>query len=190
MSTDLTLTSARADRDALADRTDVLDKVGVLRTLPDSLPMYHGCIYVIAFDDGSLKVGKTRRPKARLSTHFNKAHEHGVAVLDLWVSDPHIEYADNENLLIDDLRARAEVRVRETFTGTGFSEAARFASALPHTCLSDAEIADRQRRETAWTRDEAKTWLSKVLIPPSGGELGRRLTAAEIDAALVGGVIA
>ncbi|WP_280505798.1 phage antirepressor KilAC domain-containing protein [Nocardia farcinica] len=35
MSTDLTLAHARADRDALADRTDVLDKVGVLRMLPD-----------------------------------------------------------------------------------------------------------------------------------------------------------
>lgn len=35
MSTDLTLPSARSERNALADRTDVLNKVGVLRTLPD-----------------------------------------------------------------------------------------------------------------------------------------------------------
>lgn len=35
--TDLTLSSARGDRDALANRTDVLDKVGVLRTLPDDM---------------------------------------------------------------------------------------------------------------------------------------------------------
>lgn len=35
--TDLTLTEARAERDALATRTDVLDKVGVLRTLPDDM---------------------------------------------------------------------------------------------------------------------------------------------------------
>lgn len=35
MSTDLTLVSARADRDGFADRTDVLDRVGVLRMLPD-----------------------------------------------------------------------------------------------------------------------------------------------------------
>lgn len=34
---DLTSTSARADRDRLADRTAVLDKVGVLRTLPDDM---------------------------------------------------------------------------------------------------------------------------------------------------------
>ena len=34
---DLTLATARAERDALADRTDVLDKVGVLRTLPDDM---------------------------------------------------------------------------------------------------------------------------------------------------------
>ncbi|QSM90489.1 phage antirepressor KilAC domain-containing protein [Mycobacteroides abscessus subsp. bolletii] len=37
MSSDLTLASARADRDALADRTDALDKVGVLRMLPDDM---------------------------------------------------------------------------------------------------------------------------------------------------------
>lgn len=35
--TDLTLAAARAERDALASRTDVLDKVGVLRTLPDDM---------------------------------------------------------------------------------------------------------------------------------------------------------
>jgi hypothetical protein len=37
MSADLTLATARAERDALADRTDVLDRVGVLRMLPDDV---------------------------------------------------------------------------------------------------------------------------------------------------------
>ncbi|GFG72721.1 phage antirepressor KilAC domain-containing protein [Mycobacterium botniense] len=37
MTVDLTAASARADRDRLASRTDVLDKVGVLRTLPDDM---------------------------------------------------------------------------------------------------------------------------------------------------------
>lgn len=37
MNADLTLASARAERDALASRTDVLDKVKVLRTLPDDM---------------------------------------------------------------------------------------------------------------------------------------------------------
>jgi hypothetical protein len=37
MSADLTLPDARAERDQLSDRTDVLDKVGVLRCLPDDM---------------------------------------------------------------------------------------------------------------------------------------------------------
>ncbi|WP_016890143.1 phage antirepressor KilAC domain-containing protein [Mycobacteroides abscessus] len=37
MGTDLTLASARSDRDALVNRTAVLDKVGVLRCLPDDM---------------------------------------------------------------------------------------------------------------------------------------------------------
>jgi phage antirepressor YoqD-like protein len=37
MSADLTMPEARAERDALAGRTDVLDKAGVLRCLPDDL---------------------------------------------------------------------------------------------------------------------------------------------------------
>jgi phage antirepressor YoqD-like protein len=37
MSADLTLPDARSERDQLADRTDVLDKVGVLRCLPDEM---------------------------------------------------------------------------------------------------------------------------------------------------------
>ena len=39
MRTDLTLPAARADRDRLADRTGVLDKVGVLQMLPDDMPV-------------------------------------------------------------------------------------------------------------------------------------------------------
>lgn len=35
--TDLTMAAAREERDSLAARTDVLDKVGVLRTLPDDM---------------------------------------------------------------------------------------------------------------------------------------------------------
>lgn len=34
---DLTTTAARAERDALANRTDVLDEIGALRTLPDDM---------------------------------------------------------------------------------------------------------------------------------------------------------
>lgn len=37
MSTDLTIPAARDQRDALATRTDVLDKVGILATLPDDM---------------------------------------------------------------------------------------------------------------------------------------------------------
>lgn len=37
MSADLTIPEARAERDALAGRTEVLDKVGVLRCLPDDM---------------------------------------------------------------------------------------------------------------------------------------------------------
>lgn len=42
---DLTLPSAKAERDALADRTDVLDKVGVLRALPDN---FHSTTAMVA----------------------------------------------------------------------------------------------------------------------------------------------
>lgn len=37
MSADLTLPDARTERDRLADRTDVLDRIGTLRTLPDDM---------------------------------------------------------------------------------------------------------------------------------------------------------
>ncbi len=42
---DLTLPSAKAERDSLADRTDVLDKVGVLRALPDN---FHSTTAMVA----------------------------------------------------------------------------------------------------------------------------------------------
>ncbi|MBF6411006.1 GIY-YIG nuclease family protein [Nocardia farcinica] len=185
--TDLTLAGARAERDALANRTDVLDKVGVLRTLPDDMPQYHGCIYVVAFGDGSIKVGKTRRPKSRLRTHLNKAAEHGLEMVDLWISGEHVEYAENETALINSLSACAEVRVRETFTGASFNEATRIANGLPRTRLSEAEIADRLRAELTWSRDEAMEWMRNAVVIPKDGSRGRPLTSTEIEAALAGG---
>lgn len=37
MTTDLTVAAARAERDALIERADILDKVGTLRMLPDDM---------------------------------------------------------------------------------------------------------------------------------------------------------
>jgi hypothetical protein len=181
---DLTLPEARAERDSLAARVDVLDKVG---TLTNDMPDYHGCIYVIAFSDGSIKVGKTRRPKSRLRTHLNKAAEHGLEMVNLWISGEHVEYAENETALIDSLSARAEVRVRETFTGTSFDDATRLAAELPRTRLSETEIAERLQAEATWSRDEATAWMKNAFVIPKDGSQGRRLTNSEIEAAIAGG---
>lgn len=181
---DLTLPEARAARDTLATRVDVLDKVGVLA---DDMPAYHGCIYVVAFSDGSIKVGKTRRPKTRLRTHLNKSAEHGLEMINLWISGEHVEYAENETALINSLSACAEVRVRETFTGASLGDATRLAAELPHTRLSEAEITDRLRAESTWSRDEAMDWMKNALVLPKDGSQGRRLTNTEIETAIAGG---
>jgi DNA-binding XRE family transcriptional regulator len=62
--------------------------------------MSDGYVYLIAFDNGLVKVGRTRNIERRLIAHAQAAHNFGFAVTGKWVSPRHRGWMGNEDELI------------------------------------------------------------------------------------------
>jgi hypothetical protein len=57
-------------------------------------------LYIVEFNTGTIKVGRTRCPETRLKNHATAARPHGITVARQWVSQPHWLARDNEDKLI------------------------------------------------------------------------------------------
>jgi len=73
-----------------------------LNTLPEHRRSngYDGYVYVLEFSTGIVKIGKTRNPRARIATHVEDAKKFGATVDQLWLSEWHENYSDNERALL------------------------------------------------------------------------------------------
>ena len=96
--------------------------------------MNAGYVYVLAFDNGTVKVGRTQNTSQRLSAHKSEAGKFGVTLTDHWVSPPHTEWMRNE----DKLKAIAAglggtVHRREYFRGVDYAEVLAAAEQLTFT---------------------------------------------------------
>lgn len=90
-------------------------------------------IYVIAFDSGTLKVGRAADAVARLSTHRREAARHRVGVTAEWHSAPRGEFeaVQYERLLIDFCASRGTLRAgQEYFCGLDYEEVQALAETL------------------------------------------------------------
>ena len=115
--------------------------------LPKKATAYHGHIYLVEFSDGTVKGGRTTRPRARVGNHRDTGAKFGLAIVNLWVSPEHVEFVQNELALLGQMRSAAtSVAGSEYFTGVSFADSVGFASALPRSTLSAEEVANRQRR--------------------------------------------
>lgn len=102
-----------------------------------------GYIYVLAFDNGTVKVGRTQNTDQRLNSHKSDAGKFGVTLTDHWVSPPHTEWMRNE----DELKKIAAglggtVRRKEYFSGVDYATLAAAAEQLTFTPPAPAAEAD------------------------------------------------
>ncbi len=103
-----------------------------------------GYVYVIQFDSGSIKVGRTTNPAARLKSHAATARTQGVGIAAQWVSQP-IESASRiERQLIGFCNGRfPSVNGGEYFAGVVVGDVLAFAETLessPGKTLRMAEV--------------------------------------------------
>ncbi len=159
-----------------------------------------GYIYVIAFDDGTLKVGRSQDAEIRLRTHGQTAKGFGLSVTDKWSSPEHVGWVENEIALKTLAKELGGVcRGGEWFTGVDFGDLVTKAAASlkfsqpdrPEKAGLSASGKRRKgtshsiRREPAWLLDETMRF-ARTGIPCEGiteeraiRELRDRLIASE-----------
>lgn len=87
-----------------------------------------GYLYVISFDNGTVKVGSTINPSRRVRTHQMSAAQFGITILDLWVSPEIDGYIRAEKRLISAASLMSTgVALREWFHGVDFHTLVRSA---------------------------------------------------------------
>jgi hypothetical protein len=85
--------------------------------------MNSGHVYVIAFDNGTLKVGRSQDMGARLKTHEQAARGFGLRVTDRWSSPEHNGWIENESALKRLAEGLGGIRRSdEWFAGVDFGE--------------------------------------------------------------------
>ena len=91
--------------------------------MPKPMPAL-SCLYVVEFDQGTVKVGYSGDPDARVRGYVFQAHKFRINVLRHWVSEPHALGFLLEKTLLKWCAERAkEVHGEEWFTGLTFEEA-------------------------------------------------------------------
>lgn len=95
--------------------------------------MQQSHIYVIAFDSGTLKVGRAADGANRLATHRREAARHGIGVTSQWCSTPCSEHAAvlYEKQLIAFCSSQGTLRAgTEYFVGVEFDAVQSLAETL------------------------------------------------------------
>jgi hypothetical protein len=101
--------------------------------------MNAGYVYVLAFDSGGVKVGRTQNKQNRLRTHKRNARTFGITITDSWVSPLHVEWCLNE----DTLKALGTKHggtpvTPEYFRGADYAAIVKTAERLPFTPPDEA----------------------------------------------------
>ncbi|MGV9380022.1 GIY-YIG nuclease family protein [Nonomuraea sp. NPDC003707] len=102
-------------------------------------------LYVIAFDSGVLKVGRSADPVTRLRQHRSDARKHGYMDIAEWFSPPYPKALQHERALLHLCHAEGTLREgREWFSGLDYDYVQRWAQVLSRQPERAA------RRKTVW----------------------------------------
>lgn len=104
--------------------------------------MNAGYVYVLAFDNGLVKVGQTRNARTRFNAHKQSARNFGLTVTGRWESPLHRGWLENERAL---KRIASELggtpTTPEYFSGVSFDALTEKARDLPFEPPEDAPQA-------------------------------------------------
>jgi hypothetical protein len=116
----------------------------------------YGCVYVIGFSNGVVKVGKTKSPERRMTDH--KSTLGMVAnISSAWVSDYHLNYSKNELILINKLNNGGK-----EIGFAVFEEIVEFAKCLYLNIECDDEYQSRIKKEAIQQEHNVNVSLSAM----------------------------
>jgi hypothetical protein len=126
-----------------------------------------GHIYVMAFSNGTVKVGRSGRGAKRTDEHKRAAQKFALTVVDEWMSPAHAEWHANEDELKKiALRLGGVQAGKEYFTGIAFADVVAGARKLTFTL--PAQVQPKPLPAPAKRPD-----VAKVAAYPSDVELAR-----------------
>jgi hypothetical protein len=137
---------------------------------PFDAPLIKGVeahIYVLGFESGIVKVGRTAAPDRRIGLHKHHGEAYGNPLVHTWLSGPHAGAIKNETALIGFCAKRARNSGgREYFTGIPFETVRDYASSLEFL-RGDREEHERTQRATAAQRRSLMALLDgrSILLP-------------------------
>lgn len=90
-------------------------------------------IYVIEFDSGLIKVGRTSRPQQRITSHKGNVYNISRAeIINQWVSCEHTNPGENERKLISycEVKSKKTGKRSEWFNNVNFADVVSYAEGL------------------------------------------------------------
>jgi hypothetical protein len=141
-------------------------------------------VYVLAFDSGLIKVGRTTKPQQRINAHLDNAQVHRATPLAVWLSVPHANAKANEDALISYCAGIATLKTRsEYFVGVELADLVAYAESLSYRRL-DAP-APKVQKPSPTAQSDAE-WGEKIrtgqvvaLTTQEFEELSRKVELAE-----------
>lgn len=93
-----------------------------------------GHVYVIAFDNGIVKVGRTKDLRDRMRAHRGDGRKFGIEITDSWGSPLHVEWGTNEETLKElAVMHGGTPTCTEYFKGADYAAIVSAAGRLPFT---------------------------------------------------------
>lgn len=89
-----------------------------------------GYVYIVEFNNGLLKVGRSTNPVKRVKDHKDQAETFGCWIVRTWVSPPHGAYIANELRLLRDVARASKAKHRSEYFLGSFLEAVAIAQEL------------------------------------------------------------
>lgn len=110
---------------------------------PGPTPAGEGYVYILKFSTGVIKVGQTLDPVRRFREHRRDAEAYGAAIVEYWLSQPHVNYLDNEvDLIVWCDEAATWRSKREYFQGLDLADVRGFASGLTYYSATARDTED------------------------------------------------
>jgi len=147
--------------------------------------MNAGYVYVLAFDNGTVKVGQTQNASRRLGNHKSSARGFGLAVTDEWVSPLHADWRANEEALKAIATGLGGTPAgREYFSGVDFAAVVEKAEELTFPVPESGESSEPCSFEpTYWNETFPKRTSREHAIRDAAAEWLREQIANEITVA-------
>jgi hypothetical protein len=118
-----------------------------LGELPGQAAGDGGYVYVLRYDDGLVKVGRTRDARSRLTGHATTGRVFGRQLAEWWVSPPHDGWRENEKTLVSFAADLGAPVAAEYFPGISFDDLVARAKTLSFRAPDPAAAKAASRQE-------------------------------------------